>query len=100
MEIEINVIDFPLHLTYNVVEDDLSSFEGVPLPISQTWNFKEGVSLPISQMRDFKDERGGKVLLFFAKGVRKMDVKFENFGFYRIESNYLKYLHSIDAEVQ
>lgn len=37
---------------------------------------------------------------FFMEGNIDMDVRFGTFGLYNIDTDYLKYLHSVDSEVQ
>ena len=58
-----------------------------------------GVPPPISQVRDVK-AREGIFPSLFCKGYIDMTICFDNFGFYNIDIDYLKYLHDIDPEVQ
>lgn len=58
-----------------------------------------GVPPPIPQVRDVK-AREGIFPSLFCKGYIDMTICFDNFGFYNIEIDYLKYLHDIDPEVQ
>lgn len=37
---------------------------------------------------------------FFEKEDTEMEVTFQNFGFYHVNTDYLRYLHGIDSEVQ
>lgn len=44
--------------------------------------------------------RGDESPLVFLRGKRDMNVRFENLGLYNIDTDYLRYLNSIEPEVQ
>ena len=78
----------------------MGSPEGVSPPISRVRSVKEGVSPPTTEVRSVNDAGGFRSSCFFEKAERNMEVLFQNFGFYHVNLDYLRYLHEVDSEVQ
>lgn len=93
------LLDFHTLLAYNNGEPN-GSPEGVSPPVFEVRCVKEGVSPPIFKVRGVNDVGGHFVLPLFQKEDREMEATYQNFGFYHVDLEYLRYLHKLDSEVQ